>query len=136
MAISVEQFMAKIKRWAHNQPQLIEQALSKAALMIIGDVQQKHLTGPRMPRGVGDPKNATLAVKTNRLRGSITKRIIVEPGRIIAEIGTNVFYGRIHELGGKFHPARPFLQPSVEARQPETRSIILKTIMEGYRRGG
>lgn len=43
-----------------------------------------------------------LKVRTGRLRRSVHYEVTNEPGRITAEVGTNVSYARVHEFGGKF----------------------------------
>ncbi len=40
-----------------------------------------------------------LKVRTGRLRSSVTTRVLRRGSEIIGTVGTNVFYGRIHELG-------------------------------------
>lgn len=48
-----------------------------------------------------------LKVQTGRLRASILPLITRDtPDRVTAEVGTNVEYARIHELGGTIKPNR------------------------------
>lgn len=60
------------------------------------------------------------APKTGRLRGSVTNlRLKV----LKWAVGTNLFYGRLHELGiGKF-PRRPFLAPQLRMRDALQRRV-------------
>jgi phage gpG-like protein len=81
-----------------------------------------------------------LKVQTNRLRGSISLRVIEGSAAVFAAVGTNVEYGRAWELGftvkpylhanlfgkgikanmpGRTVPARPFLRPTLTEMTPE-----------------
>lgn len=40
-----------------------------------------------------------LRVQTGRLRSSVTSRVLIAGTEVVGVIGTNVFYGRIHEEG-------------------------------------
>jgi len=42
-----------------------------------------------------------------------------------AEVGTNLFYGGIHEFGLNGHP-RPFMKPALDAIEPEIPGIVVK----------
>ena len=97
MRMTMEQLQAKIQRWMRIAPQELKEALTKGAKLATREAQSAHLSGPKMPRGVGDLTRATLAVKTGRLRRSITERVTVTKDRVTAQVGTNVKYGRTHE---------------------------------------
>ena len=139
MRMTMEQLQAKIQRWMRIAPQELKEALTKGAKLATKEAQSAHLSGPKMPRGVGDPTRATLAVKTGRLRRSITERVTVTKDRVTAQVGTNVKYGRIHEYGlevrGRKMPERPFLRPSVEEKKPRIMELILDAMMGAYNRG-
>ena len=63
-------------------------SIGRATLMVLRRVKQDKLTGQ------------VLNVQTGRLRRSITNSISSNgTGKIIGIVGTNVAYGRIHELG-------------------------------------
>jgi phage gpG-like protein len=53
-----------------------------------------------------------LTSRTGRLRDSIAVDLSPSPKAVY--IGTDVIYGAVHELGGRFHRPRPFLQPALE----------------------
>ncbi len=55
------------------------------------------------------------AVRTGRLRGSITWRLGVDLLGPYADIGTAVIYGRYLELGTAYIAPRPFLTPALHA---------------------
>lgn len=74
---------------------------SHAKLNATGKV---HADGSRGPR-----------VRTGRLRSSISVRLGQDSEGVYADVGTNVFYGRILELGLTKNGARyPFLLPALE----------------------
>lgn len=123
----------KLERWAKVAPEAVKKTLSAAAMLVSGEVQLKHLSGPKMPRGVGNETTATLAVRTGRLRRSITQRVRVESsGKFSAMVGTNVGYARKHELGLEGLPHRPFLRPSLEKKRPEVFKFIEEAMMKSY----
>ena len=142
MRMTMEQYEAKIKKWAKKAPESLRLALEKAAGEIIVYAQGRKLRGPKMPRGVpGGFDGSTLAAPTGRLRGSLTKRVTVSGGRVVAQVGTNVKYAAIHEYGGRTGrnksvemPERPFLRPSVAAQKSRTLEIIGDAYIDAYRR--
>jgi len=135
MRMTMEQLRDKIQRWMRVAPQALKEALLKGAKLVTKEAQSTHLSGPKMPRGLGDPTRATLAVQTGRLRRSINERVTVSKDRVIAQVGTNVLYGRKHEEGLEKMPERPFLRPSVEEKKPRVMELILDTMMGAYNRG-
>lgn len=74
--------------------EVIVERTTEAARRFMGDAGSRsiknHLSGPR-------PGN--LASVTGRLRASITSRVSRENANVEAVLGTNVVYGRVHELG-------------------------------------
>jgi len=111
----------------------LRDAIQKATLDLLAREKGEKLSGQ------------VLNVKTGRLRRSITQRVETESdGNIVGLVGTNVSYGRAHELGFKgtvtvrahrrnikgkavpvrAHgrnvniPARPFLGPTLDERMP------------------
>ena len=90
--------------------------------------KEKRLSGPR-------PK--FLGVDTGRLISSIAvTRTIKRGSGYLTRFGTNVVYGRAHELGSKRVPKRPFLRPSLEDRGNQKDAInILSRRIELSMRG-
>jgi len=77
----------------------------KAAMVMMDRNVQKHLRG-------GNP----LHVLNNRLRSSLyATAVFRDEHTIVGEIGTDVFYGKIHEYGGTFQ---------VKAHQMKLRQIF------------
>ena len=96
--------------------------------------------------------------RTGRLRGSITQDVKIEGNKVVGTIGTDVVYGRIHELGGVIKPkkakllrfripgvgwrsakevimpARPFLRPSLDDNMSDITRILSSRIEEAFRK--
>ena len=137
--LTFEQFREKLLRWSVILPQAAKKALTEAAITVQREAQEAHLTGPRMPRGAGGTTNATLAVGQSRkghiggrLRQSIAIDVQVKPGEVSATVGTNVFYGRLHELGIGKMPERPFLRPSLSANHHQIFESLRIRMIESY----
>ena len=129
---SPEQFERKIKAWAKNTPEAVERGLKAGAELVRAEAVLNHLSGPKMPKGKGSLKNATLQPRTGDLRGSINTKVKTSP-KISAQVGTSIKYARRHEEGIKM-PKRPFLKPSLEAKRDKAVELILDKIMEAYRK--
>lgn len=150
-------FQKKLRRWIRMMPREMETALNRGADIVVAEVQRGHLSGPKMPRGVGSQSGATLASKTGTLRRSITKVVRVAGQRVVAKIGTRLKYAAVHEFGATIRPvrarllrwedetgahfakqvkipARPFLRPSVQAKRPAVMEEILRAAMRGYKK--
>lgn len=156
---TLDQFKRKLERFARNQPRIVHNAIKAGAEMVRTEAVTQHLSGPKMGRGVGSKKNATLQPDTGGLRTSVNTRVKRSGGRIQGVIGTNKKYAAIHEHGGTIRaksapylhfkaggqwvktkevtiPARPFLRPSLEKKRKKVLNLILRKLMEGYRRSG
>jgi len=135
---SIEALRQKLLRWARKAPEEVRRVLRIGAMMVQREAQEHHLSGPKMAPGEsGGLMWSTLAVQTGRLRRSIAMRVTVKPGEIEALVGTNVPYGRIHELGlrnarGIKMPPRPFLKPSLIVMRPKIFDLIRKAAFESY----
>lgn len=155
---SLEEFNKKLKRWMRAMPKEVEISVKRGADFVIAYIQKEHLSGPKMPRGVGHASKATLAVgKGDRLRKAINKRVSVTARRITALIGVKLKYGPIHEFGGIIRPkrfkflhwkdetgehfakkvkipARPYLRPSIREKRKDVMVEILEGAMRSYRK--
>lgn len=136
--LTMDELRIKIERWQRIMPEKLKERLTRACVEILPEVQEGHLSGPKMPRGVGSATRGTLAVRTGRLRKSIHYQVSVNPEEVRARIGTNVVYGRIHEYGGtvsrggtRFEmPERSYLRPSVYKMQPRIVELLMKGALE------
>jgi len=139
-AKQVDILRKKLERWAKVAPEQVKLTLRKGARLVENEAKFVHLRGPKMPRGIGDPVNATLERRSGRLYGSIATRVMaLSNGKFSAQVGTNVrspktgrAYGRDHELGLNGMPERPFLRPSLEKKRPEVFDLIAKEFMKSY----
>jgi HK97 gp10 family phage protein len=138
-ASQVDALRKKLERWVKIAPNEVKKVLGLGAEMVREEAQRHHLSGPRMPRGVGDMMNATLAKVSHRLHDSINYRVTaLENGKFSAVVGTNVrsadgrAYGRDHELGLNGMPARPFLRPSLEKKRPAVFKMIEEAFIKSY----
>lgn len=124
----------------------VRAAVTRATFDLVRVVKADKLTGQ------------VLQVRTGRLRRSITGRVEEENGSPVGLVGTNVSYGRVHELGFKGSvkvkahsrtikgkaipvrahsrkldiPARPFLVPALNENLPKYRGWIA----DGIRKAG
>ena len=119
-------------------PLKLEKAFRTGLEYILTRIKTGYLTGPRPEK---------LGVVTGRLRSSITYLMTPNPGKITAEIGTNVIYGAVHEYGGiilpkkgnylKFKtgggwvsvkkvtmPKRPFIEPGIKDMIPKVEQLL------------
>lgn len=63
--------------------------MKQAMLLAESTARSPYLSGKALRR------------RTGRLRGSVSHDVRIEGGRVVGSIGTNVVYGRVHELGFK-----------------------------------
>lgn len=133
-------------------PQLLQKLARHPELLRHG----LELAGDHLVRVVKKKLSGeALKVRTNRLRGSITRGPVQgREGTLQVVVGTNVIYARIHEFGGvivpkrrKFLrfavdgravfakrvtiPKRPYIEPSIAEAAQAMVSIIGKTIEKG-----
>ena len=94
----------------------LESGVTNATIFVVGKVKE-NLGRPQptriLPSGkrIGlDPSKPGESPKIvdARLRGSITQEVKITRSSIKGFVGTNLDYGRVHELGD-----RPFLRPAV-----------------------
>ncbi len=136
MRYTPEEFQKKLQRWAKKAPKEIKDAMDRAGLIVQREVQEKHLSGPKMARGVGSMTRATLGTASKQwfLRRSINVRSRLSGSRVSLKIGTNVGYGRKHEEGLEGMPKRPFLAPSIKKKKNEVMEEIAKGFMKAYKK--
>ena len=117
--LTLEQLKVKMERWTREMPRALLKALKKGGSIVVADIQANRLRGQ------------VLNVRTGTLIGSITSKQSATPRGAMLQVGTNVWYGRMWELGEGV-PERPFIRPSIKAKQPRVMQIILDEMMRSY----
>lgn len=108
IADQVAALQAKFRAKAEKLDSDTKKAVNVCALKVERDI--KASMTPNGPSAPGEPP----AVKTGRLRASITHRVETEGGEVVAYVGTNVEYADDLEFGkGRIAP-RPFMFPAIE----------------------
>jgi len=121
-------------------------AMRECMALAEATAKKDYLSGPRPGK---------LQRRSGRLRGSITSRVRLSGDKVSGELGTNVIYARIHELGGEIRPktaqylkfqiagqwrsvkqvlmpARPFLRPAMEDNLDKFRTIFQQRLVEAF----
>jgi HK97 gp10 family phage protein len=123
LAVSVKlkgdkQLIAALDRLQpRKNPEPIRRALLRGAFRI----QQQATTVHIIAGGDGPPDPVRITSRTGTGRRSIA---VDQAGlrSLVVEVGSGLVYMAVHEGGGRFHPARPWLGPAVadvEAELPE-----------------
>lgn len=99
-ALAINDLRLRLQRWAQHAPEFTKKALMLAADVVIGTSRRDFFAKGRGEGG------ALLHVRSGRLWRSIHKTVAVTGQNIKAEVGSNVVYARIHELGGEIRPIR------------------------------
>lgn len=140
--MSAEEFRAKMERWVRVMPREVERGMLRAANIARTEAVTAHLSGPKMPVGVGSPTRATLARRSGDLAGSIFAEARRDGGRITGVVGSRgVVYAAIHEFGGVIRaangaaivmPERSYLRSSIASKAREIVDAISDSVMEGH----
>ena len=88
--MTIEEFLQRIVGGQKNMVPELGRALTRAARLVQRTSQEKYLSG-----GGSD----ILKTQTGRLKRSIAIRVSTSSTGAEAQVGTNVVYGRIHEMG-------------------------------------
>lgn len=114
------EFRAALGRLSPRQnPEPFRRALLRAALAI----QAKATTLYILSGGSGPPDPTRLTSRTGTLRRSIgVDRSGL--GGLVVGVGSDLVYARVHELGGRFVRARPFLEPAATDVLPDLPALF------------
>ena len=145
--MTIEEFLQRIVGGQKNMVPELGRALTRAARLVQRTSQEKYLSG-----GGSD----ILKTQTGRLKRSIAIRVSTSSTGAEAQVGTNVVYGRIHELGfrgreqGRQHtrqhhmvrahsrmmviPPRPFLSRAIRDKKAEVAEIVKQGMMDMWQR--
>lgn len=134
--MNMKQFNDKVNRWMKDFPEAVEKALGAGAAMVHGEAVEKHLSGPKMPRGVGSLTKATLQPSRRaELKNSISFRVLKKGSSLIGQVGNwkhPLPYAKLHEYGLGGMPKRPFLSSSLKAKKKQIVEFILKAMKRSY----
>jgi phage gpG-like protein len=89
--IGREQVIAKLQRAGSAAHQAVYKLVQELGLRLLAKVKLKL-------------SDDVLHVRTGRLRRSINLQMTDEGDAVVASVGTNVIYARIHEFGGTTRP--------------------------------
>lgn len=133
--MTVEEFRSNLEKLGNNMPRVIATGALRGTGLIRQEIVEKHLSGPKMPRGIGDQENATLQPQTGYLRNSIRNDVQITNNSVIGILFSDAEYAIKHEKG-RGVPLRPFMRPSIARRMDDYKTIIWKTIEEAIKNGG
>jgi len=115
----------RIKRVADKADDGLLRAYRQAALLVVREAKQR--TDVQFYHA-GRPWK-----KTGSLKRSIREEVTREVGGVRAVVGTGLIYSRIHEYGGRAGrghaaviPARPYLEPALDAKHREIFELIAR----------
>lgn len=130
--LTLNQFQKKVQAFAKRSPDAVAEALTAGAEVVRGEAQVAHFGGSTSAGGgfYGEQ----LRNRSGTLRKSITSRV-KSGANPSAKVGTNVVYAAVHEFGHRRIPQRPYLRPALEEKREEILDLMLRKLMEAYRRG-
>ncbi len=136
-----KQYERKLKRWLRTMDPAVKEALRRGGEIVRREALLKHLSGPKMPKGVGSETSATLARPSGHLAGSIRAYVQKHGGKLhglVSGGGSGIKYAAVHEYGYKRRgiPERSFLRSSLNAKRKQIMRVLLDGMMDSYRRAG
>lgn len=108
--------------------EILRRSLLKGALL----VQRLAATKYIHPGGQGPPLPDRVTSRTGTLRRSI--RVNRSPLPFAVEVGSDVVYAPVHELGSRTHPKRPFLAPALDEASKAIGDFVADEIAKEIRR--
>lgn len=157
--LTAEKFNKKLTRLAKKAPAAAVKGLKEGTRIILQDSKRKHMSGPRMPVGVGSMVNPTIDSK-GRMRSQLKSTVKRRPGKkeVYANVRSTNGLSKILHDGGTLHrggkgfvfqlpgqtkwirtdriefPKRPFLKVSVEKKRKKVIEIIKKVWIKEYKK--
>ena len=156
--LTVNDFEKKLKRWSKKSPDAAFRGLKKGTKLILKDSKRKHMSGPRMPWGVGSLTNPTIDSK-GRMRSMMKSVVKKRTGtkEVYANVRSTNGLSKILHDGGVVnrakpfifpipgenrwartnrieYPKRPFLRVSVEKKKKDVLNLIRKEWKGDYKR--
>lgn len=115
--VGTQKFLSNMKRLERRVPDAARMSMYSATELLRGYIVKNKLSGQK------------LKVRTGRLRSGIQKEVRGSKDEVVGRVGTNVKYGRIHELGG---PVRDTIIYPVKAKALRfyigTKLIIVRAV--------
>lgn len=136
MTYTHPQYEAKVRRWKSGIDGDVEKALRKGGEIVVAEVIQNHLSGPKMDRGSRSEKDSTLQPQSGRLKNSVHATVRTVSAQIRLFVGTNVIYAGAHEYGYPPNniPERSFLRSSRDKKLDAVKKAISKEMVASYHR--
>lgn len=132
-----EEWQERISKASKSMNTEIEKEFLKIGGKIISESMLEHLSGPKMPRGVGSEENATLQPHSGDLRRFMKRKEIKQGNTIVGvKVSSGVDYAAVHEFGypRKNIPKRSYLWPVVKKYRPVMKEYlehVLKELLGG-----
>lgn len=110
-------------------------ALARQQAGALGGVSAALVTGGQMVEVqakvyVSGPRPQRIDVVTERLRNSLAAddQPHLEGTDLVEEVGTDVPYAPVHEYGGGFIPARPYLRPALDENHDGILALLERAV--------
>lgn len=116
----------RIRRFSKKLIPNIKRALVKVGSLLEAGIK-RNLSGPSHTRhpGNGNPYPGTL---TGRLKGSVIFKM--SDGGLTVTTGPDTVYAAVQEFGGGNIPARPYVEPVLQAEFGHIELIVFSAVME------
>jgi phage gpG-like protein len=132
---SAEEFQKKMQTFVKRNPKVVVKAIDIEAMEVRNHAVKNHLSGPKMPKGVGSESKGTLQPRSGNLRNRMSHRVKLAGNKITGQIFNMMVYAAVHEYGypKRKIPERSYARASLKARQKEIPENILKRIKQNWR---
>ena len=115
MKLTIPQFRKRVGRLSNDLPKAVIGGI-RAGLLLSQRTAKREFILDRSGKALPPP--GPLTNRSGKLRGSIRIREPRREGRTFVGAlvagGSGVRYARVHELGGRRMPARPYLRPALQ----------------------
>lgn len=109
----------KLVKYAADSQSAVYLAMQKAILIVEAEAKRLIANGYYQP-----------AIQTGTLRASVSGNIVqFSAGKVVAEIGTGVYYAEYVHEGTKYMEERPFLVDALKNKRNEIRQLIREAFL-------
>lgn len=117
----------KFQDMPQELPKAVKRGMDFALSVVRGRIQAKRLSG----KGPFPPSEHRVGIVTQTLQRSLREEpAVIRGSAVTGAIGSNIFYGKIHEFGGKKAPERAPVRTGVNENAEFIAGEISKTIGE------